>query len=249
MTTRVSVVCTVLSVVALPGLVKAQEAAPLIYATYYECDPAGEERADAIMTNQVAPVFDDMVSDGAISGYGWLAHNTGGNWRRAGYFVASNMNALIDAGDRANEAAGDALEEIRTACPRHDDYIWEYGGGSQPADGIVTARPSAGFSMYAVCAMDKQDRADEIMAEVIGPLHQTHVDQGHLRAWSWWKHHVGGKYRRLLVLDGPDHKQVSAARDAVVEELMANHGDAFREFNSICGSHQDYMWDIQISAP
>lgn len=233
---------------ALPGAIRSQDA-PMIYATYYECDPAGEARADGIMTDTVAPAFDGMVADGAIGAYGWLAHHTGGPWRRVGYFLASDLGALFDAIDASDEATGDALEEIRTACPRHDDYIWSYVTGSTSGEGIATERPAAGYSMYAVCSMEGQDRADELMEEVIGPVFEARRGPDGINNWGWWEHHTGGKYRRLLVLDGASHRQVQAARDAAIEDLVANHADAFREFSSICGSHQDYLWDISIAAP
>lgn len=66
--------------------------------------------------------------------------------------------------------------------------------------------------------------------------------------WSWNAHIVGGKYRRLLSMDGPDH-------GSLVEALGA-FGGAFAEnpaaggaFNEACDSHQDNLWSVLASQP
>ena len=38
-----------------------------------------------------SPVYEAAVKDGTISSYGWLAHQTGGKWRRADYFTAGSV--------------------------------------------------------------------------------------------------------------------------------------------------------------
>jgi hypothetical protein len=42
---------------------------------------------------------------------------------------------------------------------------------------------------------------------------------------------------------------VLAARDAIYTELMESHEDAMQEFDEICYSHQDMMWNIMMEAP
>jgi hypothetical protein len=50
-------------------------------------------------------------------------------------------------------------------------------------------------------------------------------------------------------MSGADHSDVLAARDAIYTELMESHEDAMQEFDEICSSHQDMMWDIVIEKP
>ena len=112
-------------------------------------------------------------------------------------------------------------------------------------DGVDVAMvPSkAGVSMYMVCDMAKQERADELMA-AFAPVYNSHVKEGELSGWGWLQHQVGGKYRRLLTMRGADHKSVLAAWGAIVEEMDEKHDAASTEFSEICYTHQDYMWDI-----
>ena len=52
-------------------------------------------------------------------------------------------------------------------------------------------------------------------------------------------------------MSGVDHKALLAARADVLEALYSGdepNPDAV-EFNEICGSHSDYLWDIQLETP
>jgi hypothetical protein len=46
-----------------------------------------------------------------------------------------------------------------------------------------------------------------------------------------------------------DHKSLLAARAELIDEMYAEENKAGLEFNEICGSHVDYMWDIQLETP
>ena len=65
------------------------------YATYFYCDVTGQERADEIVKSSQAPVYDKLVAEGKMSSWGWLAHHTGGKWRRLQYHQAPSIEALL----------------------------------------------------------------------------------------------------------------------------------------------------------
>jgi hypothetical protein len=52
-----------------------------------------------------------------------------------------------------------------------------------------------------------------------------------------------------LTLDGADHKAILAGVMGLNADIDAENAEAGEEFASICHSHDDYMWDIQISHP
>ena len=74
-----------------------------IYATYYNCGAGSLSRADEITAND-APIMDKLVADGKISGWGYYAHHTGGQWQRLSYHTANSMDQLLDGGDAINDA-------------------------------------------------------------------------------------------------------------------------------------------------
>jgi hypothetical protein len=50
-------------------------------------------------------------------------------------------------------------------------------------------------------------------------------------------------------MTGADFKSLLAARAELIEEMYSDENKAGLEFNEICGSHADYMWEIQLETP
>jgi len=239
------------SLVAASGSLMAQEeAAPSVYtyATYFYCDVAGQDRVDEIVKASNAPVYDQMVKEGLISAWGWMAHHTGGKWRRVQYYQAASIGGLLDAqeefGKRMDALPNNGDNEFGKICSAHEDYIWkvESGTGSD-------TRSDAGFSVYYKCNESREERADEIWAKDFAPILNKAVADGKLSSWGWQSHQVGGAYRRIQTMTAPTHKGLLEARGGLIEAMYGNDNAAGAEFSEICGSHSDYMWDIQIETP
>jgi hypothetical protein len=67
------------------------------YATYHVCDVTQQERADEIFAQVQKPIYDAAVADGTIKSWGWMAHHTGGKWRRSLYYGSDSVQGLLDA--------------------------------------------------------------------------------------------------------------------------------------------------------
>ena len=243
--------CALLSVLPMAVMAQGEEdEAPkvYIYATYFYCEAGSADRADELIEQLDAANFDKGVKDGVIGGWGWLSHHTGGLWRRLQYYTAPTLNELLDAreaiGGDPDDAQKALAEEFGSICPQHEDYIWERmsGGGSDD-------RGKASFSVYYVCDETREERADEIWAKNFAPILNKFVDDGKFTSWGWNSHWVGGKFRRLQTLTGGDHKSLLAARGELIEAMYGEENEAGMEFSSICGSHEDYMWDINLETP
>lgn len=221
-----------------------------IYATYFECAASGLQRVDEIIAGD-APVMNKAVDDGTILAWGWLAHHTGGPWRRLQYFMADSIEGLLDAQDAIAKAQAEADEddeedgaEFGSICPHHEDYIWVSVAGMS-----VAARGDAGLSVYHVCDIGREDRADEIVKEHFSPVMDKLVEAGKLTSWGFSAHVVGGKYRKLQTMTAKDHKTLLAARGEAIEAIYGDDNAAGAEFTDICGPHADYLWDIQLEKP
>lgn len=228
------------------AVAEEEEEAPttFVYSTYFYCDVTGEDRVDEIVKNTNAPVYDQMVKDGVMTGWGWFKHHTGGKWRRLQYHQASSLQGLLDAQDEMAKRF-DALEddsqdnEFGKICNAHEDYIWEVAAGNPGKNWGAAA-----FSVYYVCNESKEERADEIFKNDFGPILDKYVAAGKLNSWGWLSHWVGGKYRRLQTMSAGDHKSLLKVRSELLEEMYAEDSAAGEEFTQICGSHSDYMWDV-----
>jgi len=217
------------------------------YVTYSVCDLAQQERADEIFEQVQKGVFESAVADGTIQGYGWLKHHTGGKWRRATYFGANSVQAVLDAQkktgdqmDAKNKKLGDEFSKI---CSSHDDYIWRTVAGNVGA----VARGGAAFSVYYVCDQNREDQADALVTQVFGPIYDKMVADGKLKSWGWNEHIVGGQYRRLATISAADVPALMTARAAIVEVFIDN--PLGKTFTEICGDHTDYMWEITSQSP
>ena len=221
-----------------------------IYATYFYCGTGVQDKADELIEKNTAAVYDAAVEDGTIQAWGWLSHHTGGKWRRIQYHMSNSVEGLLAAqetlGQRVDEASGGADDGFGEFCPSHDDYIWKAESGSGPG----SERGAAGFSVYMICDMNREDRADEIVEKVFAPVYDKAVSDGKITSWGWNSHMVGGKYRRLATMTAKDFGGLLKARGEILQTIYGDGENAeAKEFNDICGSHSDYLWEVVHEKP
>jgi len=219
------------------------------YVTYYVCDSATQRNLDHIVEANEYALLDKWVDDGKLIAWGYLSHFTGGRWRRAQYLISPTLDdAFVNQAEAFRESYEDnrdAAQARAEACEGHDDYIWASNQGSGPG----TARGDVSLSVYFVCSVADQDRADEIFAETYAPIFEKMQQDGSILSWSWQSHILGGTYRRLQTVTGTDHAEVARARVATIREVNETYPELGREFDQICYSHEDYLWDIIHEAP
>lgn len=245
---RISIlILLALALIAPTGLLaqEEEEAKRFIYATYFYCKVAGEEKADELIAKNTVPIYDAAVADGTILGWGWLAHHTGGKWRRIQYHMSDTIEGLLKAQDvmakRAEEAGG-SNDGFGKICSAHDDYIWKMESGN----GVDSDRAAAGISVYHVCNINKEERADEIVEKAFAPVYNKAVADGKIKSWGWSSHVIGGKYRRLSTMTGDSFPALLKARGEILEGIYGDGENAeANEFSDICNSHSDYLWDFK----
>jgi hypothetical protein len=229
----------------LPAL--AQDDGPYVYATYLECDPAGGADVDAARDAYV-PALDAHVAGGDIQAWGWKTHHTGGHWNRMSYFVAPTLDGLMAFQDawqaeigRDHPAARDAL---RSACRSHDDYIFRVVAASRARNEVGGDRSATDVSTLFRCSQGGLDRADALVEEAFAPVLDALVREGAIASWGWLAHVMGGDFTRLLVLDGETHAANLRALDLLGDRVEERVND---EFDALCPSHQDYLWNVRSS--
>ncbi len=247
------VALVVLGVLSVANVAMAQDDSSYVFAVYYVCDQNREGWSDKVTEHFFGPIYDRHVTAGHLSGWGRMAHNAGGEWRRLEYIASNDLDTLLDTRDAIIEEiesdAADAGQELTSICPDHDDYIWQSIEASQPLAAQLAERPAAGYSTYFVCDVARQERVDEIVKQAYAPVLNRLVQEGKLKSWTWFGHVLGGKYRRLLAYTADDHKALLAAVDQYSQQVQKENPDLSAEFSSICNSHTDYLWDTKISRP
>jgi hypothetical protein len=106
------------------------------------------------------------------------------------------------------------------------------------------------FGTYYRCAAGQEERADALFAEHMVPALKAEVAAGRIGAYGWGRHWLGGDWRRLYYISGTDLDKIIDARDAMVAKLRGDEASkkAVEEFNTICGSHDDYLWSTVASS-
>ena len=240
---RIAVFCASVSL-AFAAFAQDEEQQSYIYTTYFNCDVTQEDDADEFFESEQKPVYDAAFENGSITGWGYLAHHTGGKWRRAQYHAAGSVDDLLAAQAAMAEEQDDS-DDFGEACGSHDDYIWR-GVTGNGGDIVGTPRGKVGLSAYYVCDT-REAAADEIVKEIFAPVYDEHIGDGKLTSWGWAEHIVGGKYRRLATMTAEDWPSLFAARDSILE---AGQDSALGDlFGQICDSHTDYMWEIRHETP
>jgi hypothetical protein len=234
----------------IAALAQDDEPSRFTYATYFHCDTGMEDAADAMMERDT-PIIDGLVDDGSILAWGWLAHHTGGSWRRIRYHMSDSAEGALTAlGTITNaitevhgedDPAGDAFA---AACPKHDDYLWQVEAGT-----LGEERGSVGFSVYHFCDINREERADEIVAEHVAPILDKMIEDDKLSSWGWSSHVIGGKVRRLQTMTAEDIGTLLSARQEAIDTIYDEDSKAGAEFSEICGPHVDYVWNIVHEKP
>ncbi|WP_068546247.1 hypothetical protein [Thalassotalea crassostreae] len=223
------------------------------YATYFVCETENEKTIDELIDKVYSPFYDGAVKDGTINSWGWLAHQTGGNWRRILYHTSDSVSQLLKAqkviGERMSKAIGDKPDALARGCSTHDDYIWQSVTGSS-AVGTNMPRGNAGLSTYFECSFMGEESSDEIFKNHFAPIYNANVGKGKLTSWGWLSHVIGGKYRRLLTLTAEDYDDLLASQENILKQIYDGGDNKHAmEFVRACTSHTDYLWDIQKETP
>jgi len=225
---------------------------PLFYAIYYDCDVTQQGLADEIIELAYKSSYDAAVEAGTISSWGWMAHHTGPKWRRLFYHSAPDMASLLTGLESVNGEIDESYPEMGNAlgaiCNSHVDYVWRHVTGSRKGS-LAEDRGTAAMSVYFECEMSGEERADEIVEEVLGPIYDRYVASGELVSWGWMEHIIGGDYRRIATMTGKDYTTLLATRAAIGGELRENHPEVMNEFRTICDSHQDALWEVVFETP
>lgn len=230
-------------------LAQAQEPPTMIVmGTYYRCTQGDEARADALFKEHVAPFLKAEQAAGRIVSFGWAKHRSGGDWRRLEYISGTDMDKLLDSRNglikmMQTPEHQKAMDEFDRVCSSHDDYVWGSQASSQAPDAVARVRSPFAMSTYYICHADETE-ADEIFKAVYAPVLNKRVADKKLVSWNWLDHRMGGKYRRVLVLDGADEKAVIQNWATLDADLDKASPALSRRFTSICESHSDYVWDM-----
>ena len=223
-----------------------QEEQDLIIGEYYVCDMNRELFADVLVEEAIGPIYQRHVDSGEFTGWGWLAHNYGGRWRRLLFSTGNDLGTMLAARSKILEELqaeiADEEREFLSICGSHDDLFWSLVAGPNTGEVIAGGLGPVTYSIYYACDQARQERADEIVQQLFTPHINELVESGQLTSWGWYAHVIGGRFRRMMTHSGMSHAALIDAVNSYNEAASAENQAMANEFSQICGSHQDYLW-------
>ena len=219
------------------------EGARYIHTTYFRCT-SKIEAADKAFDALIRLEIERLVQTGKLSTALYLSRDTGGPWVRAVSLSGPTVNGVLAAAATVTSFSDSKPPKLLydEACGFGEDYVWRVLlESAQPTLGAVA------FSTYYVCEQTREPEADAIMKRVIAPTLDKLVKDGKLKSWFWAEHIIGGKFQRLASMSASDRDTLLAARGELVEAI--EHDPLANDLRAICGSHDDYIWDVKLTLP
>ena len=175
----------------------------------------------------------------------------------ASEIAARNVDLVLFAGDLVVGGVDQTQLESQfltwrdTMQPVYEAGIGVYvvRGNHDEGSPAGTDRGAVSLSVYYVCDVNREGRADEIWAEKNAPMLNGLQEEGEIASWGWSSHLIGGRFRRLQTITGADYASVVQANGALVQYSGEDDSGMGEEFLDICGSHADYLWNIVHEAP
>ena len=116
-----------------PG-VGAQDEPAFVFGAYYRCNPAWEGQADEVVREVVGPVLQRHVDAGSLTGWLWLTHNQGGDWRRILATTGNDLGQMMQVRAEMVAELSEGVFELSRAK--------ELSGAGEPVV-CATRRPRA----------------------------------------------------------------------------------------------------------
>jgi hypothetical protein len=233
---------------ALAAPAAAQDG-PFVYISYAVCEPATVGAADAARAaSGWDAALDTHVAAGRIASWGVKRHHSGGMWTRATYTLAPTLDGLMAFHETWQTELGRdhaaAQKAVRASCTQHVDYIWRVVATSVAPGQAGRNRPPYDGTTFFACGQPGLDRADALVREAFAPALDAMVREGAIGSWSWLAHVMGGQFTRMLIMDTASPTATVHAWERLGEGIDAA---ASTEFDTLCPTHQDYIWGVTSS--
>jgi hypothetical protein len=81
------------------------------------------------------------------------------------------------------------------------------------------------------------------------PAFEAAVDDGTIASFGWLSHHTGSKWRRLQYHSSPDMDSLLSALGEIYRGVNEKYPELRRAFSEVCGTHEDFIWEIEHEKP
>lgn len=191
------------------------------------------------------PVWNTLVEEGKIMGYGHLTHTWGDEFNHNAYFVAESKSAFFEAWDtffNELEISTEELAEIQSKIKKHKDNIYVhtafYGNGENVAGAVMLNQNRVNFS--------DQSEWVSIFREYAFPILKNFVDQGKLNRFGLLLHEWGDDWNVNYYFHTDDQAQFNATWAEYIAELRQKHPEQLTRLIELTQDHKDNLYFERI---
>jgi hypothetical protein len=235
---RLSIFVFAVALLASGTDLRAQDEAPTkIVISYYQCDWNDAFPFIQSLDSLSKPVWQELVDEGKISGWGTLVHDFAGyenvlTWR-AGTSLANVEEAQEEAGRRLSERHPDAPA---ATCVNHRDGIYQLGpstGPNKPGyEHIVVS--------YNTCDNNLRDDIAASVDSLMLPIAQELVDEGVFGQWGILLHDWAGRENVINYRSAKDRTSFFEGWAELNKRMDERHPDATPYYG--CNQHRDGLY-------
>lgn len=98
------------------------------------------------------------------------------------------------------------------------------------------------YGTYSVCDLAKQDRSDEIYAQLDKPILDAAIADKSINSYGLYAHQTGGRWRRLQYTTASSIEALLDAQKKMADQADAANKKLGQEYATICNAHDDYIW-------
>lgn len=134
---------------ALPATALAQDApnveepqGPTVGLSYWKCDWQNLSEIEQVGDSLITPIYQELVDEGQILGFGMLSHQWGDEWNIIFYMSAPDTPSYLAAFEEANQRIAERhpdLTPLTEYCSEHKDNIYTVTTATPAVD--TTASP------------------------------------------------------------------------------------------------------------
>ena len=235
---RITMLLTFVALSAVPSCTSAQEAGDdRVYFSFLKVDFTDMAQWVSDYQTIEVPVFESMMEDGLINGFGLTTHDTGGEYNLRLVIRVPEWDALDDFWDAyfaalPEEYVAASMAKIR----KHTDEIWVVGEMATVEDGPA---PTHIYESAWDIAFDQLEAWAADFDQYAKPALQQAMDQGMITGWARLEHDTGPwNVKYVYWLTDWDH----------ADELNAMMGEARVDMDPermrAARGHSDEIWGV-----
>jgi hypothetical protein len=212
-------------------------------ASYFECDQNDMWPMAQDMDSVALPIYEELVSEGALGGWGTLWHDWAGYDNVIVWSVANSIQALADGNDAFWGRMAEKHPDYQwgSDCAVHTDAIYRMG----PSSGAPKATDSTEVLSFYQCDFNKMGDVWAMADSMMKPVWDELVAEGYFGQFGMVFHEWAGKENVIMYRAAQNKKAFLDGHDEFIRRMEERYGEQEGPtLADMCPQHRDGIYWI-----